>query len=329
MRPVSLEQRSADRVARVRSLPATLGLFGALLTLSMLLSSCTTARAATPTLRGTLHITGSSALEPFTSQAGKRFERLHPEVRVTVEATGSLNGIDDVTGSNVNGKNTKREVRADIGESDVYADPSKYPNPDITDELICVEPFTMIVNPDVTITSLTRQQIIDVYSGATTNWKQVGGPDLRVTAVVRPPTSGTRATFRKYVLGGRDENGTVLQSDVSKTVLDTVAQTPGAIGYLVLSLVDPSVRAIAIDGKTPTRASIESGSYPFWSYGHMITLGTPSDVVQAFLDFMLTPDVQQLAVALNYIPIADTKKADHISPFAVLYSTKGVRRESF
>jgi len=144
-------------------------------------------------------------------------------------------------------------------------------------------------------------------TGEITNWKQVGGPDLLIVPVVRPPSSGTRATFRKYVLDGRDQSGKVLTTDSSDTVRDTVASTPGAIGYLAVPVLNTSVHEVAIDGQLPTLDSIEAGRYAFWSFEHMYTVGDTTPLVEAFLDFMLSADAQQLAQQLGYIPIANMR----------------------
>jgi phosphate transport system substrate-binding protein len=164
----------------------------------------------------------------------------------------------------------------------------------------------MVAGPGVTIRSLTQQQIIDIFStGKIRNWSEVGGPNLAIVPLVRPSTSGTRATFRKYILGGRDENGRLQQNDSSTVLLNKVAHTPGSISYLALSVVDASVHEIAINNKMATPENIANGSYAFWSYEHMYTLGDNNALANAFLDFMLTPDVQHLAQDMHYIPIAN------------------------
>jgi phosphate transport system substrate-binding protein len=200
--------------------------------------------------------------------------------------------------------------QADIGNSDLYADPAMYPDPNLTDHIVCVVPFAMIINPDVPLKALTSQQIIDIFStGKIRNWSQLGGPDLNIVPVVRPTTSGTRATFRKYVLGGRDEGGQIklLHTDSSTTVRDTVAQTPGAIGYVARAYLNSSVHELGIGGFMATEQNIATGHYSFWSYEHMYTLGDTNPVLKAYLDFMLTPTVQQLAQRLSYIPISEMK----------------------
>jgi phosphate transport system substrate-binding protein len=230
----------------------------------------------------------------LVAAAANLFHQANSRAEVEVRGGGSKTGLAAVVGH-----------QTDIGDSDIYADPALYPDPNLTDHLVCVIPFAMVVNPDVSVNELSTNQIINIYStGQITNWKQVGGPDLPIVPVVRPSTSGTRATFRKYVLGGRDENGELLQSDSSQSVLQAVAQTPGAIGYLAVSVADSTVRTIAIDGQLPTAAAIHHGQYAFWAFEHMYTLGDNGGVTSAFLDFMLTPAVQNLAQQMGYIPIA-------------------------
>jgi phosphate transport system substrate-binding protein len=274
--------------------------------------------SSTTSLSGHVLVVGSTALQPLVTQAAQLYRQQQPGVSVQVQGGGSLLGLQAVTSH-----------QADIGDSDVYADPAQYPDPNLTDHLVCVVPFAMVVNPDVTIPSLTQEQIVEIYStGQITNWKQVGGPDLAIVPVVRPATSGTRATFRKYVLEGRDQNGRLLSSDSSQTVLNVVAQTPGAIGYLALSVANSTVHVVAIDGQQPTQATIAAGRYAFWGFEHMYTLGDNGGPVEGFLDFMLTPAIQNLAQQLGYIPIAAMQLADsstHHDPASVFREAEAAR----
>jgi phosphate transport system substrate-binding protein len=300
--PVCLARRVHQRGPRPQRSPSAhlrVAALGLLITLA--LASCGFDEQANTSLSGSVTLAGSTALQPLATQAAQLFMSQYPHIRVSVKGGGSLAGLGAVTNHQVN-----------IGDSDVYADPALYPDPNLTDHLVCVIPFVMIVNRDINVTTLRKQDIIDIFSsGKITNWNQVGGPNLTVVPVVRPATSGTRATFRKYILAGRDEIGTLLKSDSSQTVLQTVADTPGAIGYLAVPVVDKQVRTVAIDGQMPSRASIEQGAYAFWGFEHMYTLGD-SPAISAFLNFMLTAPVQQLAQRLGYIPIADMKIAQRV-----------------
>lgn len=264
------------------------------LVLLLAISGCTTLNGNNATLTGKIRISGSTALLPLVQRAARDFGQAHHQVTLDVQGGGSFVGLDQMYGSQV-----------DIGDSDVYADPTRYPDPDITDHLVAVVPFAMVVHPDIRLASLTRDQIIGIYTGRIKNWRDLGGPDEPIKVVSRALTSGTRATFRKYILNGADEvQGVALQKDSSQELVDTVGNTPGAIGYVAVSGVTRAVHVVAIDGVLPTPANIEQGSYHFWSYEHMYTRGLPTGAVAAFLSFMLTPEEQQAAAALGYIPIS-------------------------
>lgn len=268
-----------------------------------LFAACATPFNETPSsLSGHIKVDGSTALQPLTTKAAGLFMQLYPQVRIDVGGGGSLTGLDDVTSGKVS-----------IGDSDVYADPATYPDPDLTDHLVCVVPFTIAVSTDVPVKNLTKEQIIGIFAtGEYTNWDQiVPGYHEPILAIVRPPKSGTRATFRRYVLDGRDELNGLLTIDSSQDILAEMAQSRGAISYLGASFQNPRVQAVSINGYAATQANIESGKYVYWSYEHMYTLNTLNQpngsLIDAFLNFMLTPQVQQQAIALNYLAISDLK----------------------
>ena len=244
-----------------------------------------------------IHIVGSTALLPLVAKAADLFTQQHPDIKIDARGGGSLAGLDAVV-----------HHQADIGDSDILADPNKYSDPNLTDHLVCETIFTLIINPQISITSLTTQQASSIFTGAITNWKDVGGPNLAITPIIRPDTSGTRALFDKYILGGATETGNPLTSDSSMTVLDIVAHTPGAISYLTTTLVNPTVRAIDLDGVSATVQNVESGAYRFWGFEHMYTLQNGVNNTTRFLDFMKTAPIQQLARNLGYVPAADAQK---------------------
>lgn len=244
-------------------------------------------------LNGHIRIVGSTALLPLATKAAALFHQHHPGVQMDVEGGGSVTGLKAVTNH-----------QADIGDSDIYADPALYPDPNLTDHIVCVTMFAVIVDPHITLSSLTSQQIIAIFTGKDKNWQAFGGPDLPIVPIIRPATSGTRALFRKYVLGGAEESGHPLTTDSSTGVLHTVAHTPGAIGYVTTVLVDHTVRMIGIDGVTATVQNIKTGRYKFWGYEHMYTLENGINATTTFLDFMLTAEVQQLAQKLGYLPVS-------------------------
>ena len=242
---------------------------------------------------------GSTALQPLVEQAANKFMDKKPDARVLVQGGGSGTGLTQVA-----------QGGANIGNSDIFAEEKSDINAkQLVDHKVCVVGFAAVVSPKVTIKNVSQKQLIDIFSGKITNWKDVGGPDIKIVIINRPKSSGTRATFKKYALNGVEEAaGVSLTEDSSGTVRKTIAETPGAVGYLALSYVDASVQALEYNGVAPTIANITNGKYPIWSYEHMYTKGEPTGLTKEFLDYMMGPDVQgKLVSALGYIPVSEMK----------------------
>src|SRR5689334_599908 len=166
----------------------------------------------------------------------------------------------------------------------------------------------MVTSPDVAgVTSLTTDQMVQIWTGAVTNWKDVGGPDEPIVLILRPASSGTRATFKKIVLGGADEaTGQGLTEDSNGAVTDAVAATPGATSVIGLGYYEQSkdkVTGLQLDGVDATVDHITDGTYKLQAFGHMYTKGDPTGLTKSFLDYMLSPEIQgQLVPSLYYAP---------------------------
>ena len=196
--------------------------------------------------------------------------------------------------------------------TDIYADPATYSSPNLADQIVAVIPYVLIVNPGLTaIQSLTSQQITGIFSTHTIgNWRQVGGPDLPIVPISEKDnieTGGNANFFSTTVLGDNPEKGTPVEEDSATTGRDTIAHTPGAIGYIAAPLLDRSVQTIAIDGLTATADNVASNRYHFWVYGHLYTLKDRESSISSFLTFAISPVAQQLAQHAGYVPLAEMK----------------------
>ncbi|OXM17046.1 phosphate ABC transporter substrate-binding protein PstS family protein [Paenibacillus herberti] len=252
-------------------------------------------------LSGSILAAGSTAMQPLVEQVANKFmaDSKYSGITVQVQGGGSGTGLTQVS-----------EGQADIGNSDIFAN-EKFKDGDATkaeelvDHQVAVVAMSTVVNKDIAIDNLTKQQLVDIFTGKVTNWKEVGGADAKIVIVNRPSSSGTRKTFEKYGLGTASEDlpGNI-QEDSSGTVKKLVGETPGAIGYLALSYLDDSVKKLKLDGVEATPDNVKAGTYPIWAYQHMYTKGEPNEAVKAFLDFMLTDDIQKTDVTeLGYIAI--------------------------
>lgn len=240
---------------------------------------------------------GSTALQPLVQAAQESFTSENPNYMITVQGGGSGTGLSQVEAGAVT-----------IGNSDVFAeekdgvDASK-----LVDHKVAVVGMAPVVNKEVGVKDISKQDLIDIFTGKTKNWSELGGKDQEIAVINRASGSGTRATFEKWGLGGAETIQTQEQ-DSSGTVRKIVAETPGAISYLALSYLDDSLQALTIDGVEATPENIATNDWKIWSYEHMYTNGEPDANVKTFLDYMLSDDIQQGVVKeLGYLPITEMK----------------------
>ncbi len=285
---------------------------GVAMAISLFISACgggNTSTGSTPTagsstlgtpgafncVSDSLTAAGSTALAPLVKAVAADYTTKCSGAGITVNLTGSGAGLTSVEGGNVQ-----------IGNSDIF---SKTGQEDLVDHQVAVVIFTVIINSKVTgVTNLTTAQVKGIYAGTITNWKQVGGPNLPIVVVSRPSTSGTRATFQKYVLGGPEQvNGPqALTTDSTGTVVTNVKNTDGAIGYASLGPAKSSTLTIvSIDGNAPTTDLVKNNTYKFWNIEHMYTKGKASGLAQALIDYMLSDQGKQEASKLDFVAITD------------------------
>ncbi len=237
---------------------------------------------------GSITAAGSTALQPLVDAAAKAYTAACSGSTINVQGGGSGTGLTQVL-----------QGAVQIGDSDVTAG-SKLATPDansLVDHVVARQGWVMVTNTSVTgVKNLTTDQAKAIWTGQITNWKDVGGPDQPIVLIIRPASSGTRATFRQIVLGGAAEAaGQALTEDSNGAVTAAVQATPGAtsvIGFAYYQANKSNLNALQLDGVDATVANMTSGAYKLQAFGHMYTKGQPDGLTKAFLDFMLGDSVQ-------------------------------------
>ncbi len=261
-------------------------------------SSSASYGGSTADMSGMITGSGSSALLPLAQDAAKAFKAKYPHVSITLNAGGSGNGLKQVSDGSVA-----------IGNSDVFAESklSADKAKELVDHKVCTVTMAPVVNNDVgeKVKNLTKQQLISIFTAQTKNWKEVGGPDEPIVLITRPKTSGTRALFTKYALDGKQEaSNATLETDNSGTLLQSIQENKGAIGYVALSYLiggnKSKVTAVAIDGAEPTLENTYNGKYQVWGYEHMYTKGEAKGEVKAYINFISSDEYGKKMESLGY-----------------------------
>ena len=239
-------------------------------------ASSTPVQSQTTTLSGTVNTDGSTSMESVVKALAEAFMEQNPDVTVNYSGTGSGTGIQAAIDGTV-----------DLGlASRALKDEEK--SNGAVENIVALDGVAVVVNPENGVTDLTVEQIAQIFTGEITNWSELGGADAEIAVF-------GRGAFEEIV---GVEDACTYTNEYSSTgdVIGNVASNPNGIGYASLSAVDDTVKAVAVNGVTPSEDTVKDGSYEIQRPFVMVTKeGTQlSEAAQAFLDFAMSADAAEI-----------------------------------
>jgi phosphate transport system substrate-binding protein len=181
----------------------------------------------------------------------------------------------------------------------------KYPN--LVQHVIARDGIALIIYKDNPVEKLTIDQIKSIYKGEITNWNEVGGEDMEIVVVGRDSSSGTREYFFESVMKKEDFVATQMEKNSNGAVQQTVAHTPGAIGYVGLGYIDDSIKAVNVDTDgnivAPTIDNVVKGSYPIARSLNMFTNGDATGLSKDYIDFILSSKGQAIVEKEGFVSV--------------------------
>lgn len=247
----------------------------------------------TADLSGSISMVGSTSMEKLANALSEAFMEEYPDVTVTAEFVGSGAGIEAVTNGTADIGNSSRSLKDEEKAAGVV------------ENIVAIDGIAVCVDPANEVADLTKEQLTNIYNGTITNWKEVGGADEPVIVIGREAGSGTRGAFEELV-DLKDACKYANELDSTGAVIAKVASTPGAIGYASLDALDDSVKALSLEGVEATAENIKAGNYFLSRPFVMATKGEISeqnDLVQAWFDFVLGDEGQQVASEVGLITV--------------------------
>ena len=244
-------------------------------------------------LSGTVSTDGSTSMEKVIGALGESFMENNNGVTFTYNPTGSGSGITAVA-----------EGRCDIGLSSRSLKDEEVAQ-GLTETKLALDGIAVVVNPENPVADLTLEQIAQIYTGEITNWSEVGGNDAEIVVIGREAGSGTRDGFESITGTGE---ACQYRQELTSTgdVITTVSQNPAAIGYASLAALKDNVKAVSVDGVSPSEQTVKDGSYAVQRPFVLVTKdGTKlSDAAQKFFDFAVSGDAAKLIAAAGAVPVA-------------------------
>ena len=242
---------------------------------------------------GTVSTDGSTSMEKVIGALSESYMAANKDVTVNYNPTGSGAGITAV-----------QEGTCDIGlSSRALKDEEKAAG--LKETVLAYDGIAIIVHPDNPVSDLSIEQIAKLYTGEITNWKDVGGSDAEVVLIGREAASGTRDGFES-ITGTKDKCQYRQELTSTGDVITAVSQNPDAIGYASLAAIKDSVKALSVNGVTPSEATVKDGSYQVQRPFVLVTVEgkTLSAAAQSFFDYATSADAADIiakagAVAAN------------------------------
>ena len=253
---------------------------------------------------------GSDTIVNLALAWAEAYQKIHPEVSISVTGGGSGTGLTALVNKTVDIANASRQMKPEeiTAAKAAGLDPQEF--------VIARDAIAVIVNPENPVQHLTLEQLSKIYRGEINNWKEVGGEDRPIVRLSRETNSGTHVYFLEAVIRlGNSKDKTIFSRDTlllpsSEGIIAEVRDNPNAIGYDGLGYVTPEVKVLAISGLDtpdqyvlPSAATVTDGTYVISRDLYMYTQNKPTGAIKDYLDWIVSPEAQQIVVNLGFVPV--------------------------
>jgi len=237
-------------------------------------------------------VAGSTSVQPYAEKLAEEYMRRHKEVRIDIQGGGSSAGVY-----------AAKQGAADLGASSRELVETER---DLLEIPIAYDGIAIIVNWRNSLENLSLPQIRLIYQGKITDWAELGLPPHPIHLITREEGSGTRNAFEELVMGKEAEiTAAALVQDSNGAVREIVANDPYALGYISMGLVEPRVRAVAVDGVLPTRENVKNRNYKLVRRFLLVARELKPGPCQDFVNFILSPQGQGLLEAEGLVGVVD------------------------
>jgi phosphate transport system substrate-binding protein len=258
------------------------------------------------------HITvkGSDTMVILAQKWAEVYMVKNPEVRIQVTGGGSGTGVAALLNKGTDLANSSRPMRpAEVAEC------LRTFNHRPTEYKVALDGITLYVHESNPVKDLSLDQLRDIFVGKIRNWKEVGGPDTKITVYSRENSSGTYEFFKEHVLLGRDLTSRAQTMPGTAAVLEAVAKDRTGIGYGGTAY-GKGARHVAVRRERssepidPTEETVVRGTYPIWRFLYVyVNPDLDKGEVASYIRWMRSDEGQQVVKDMGYFPLPDRFRA--------------------
>lgn len=246
-------------------------------------------------------IKGSDTVLPLAQKEAEAFMK-NSSSQITVTGGGSGVGISALVDGTTDIAMASRKMKFDEKQKLQQAGKAS------VEKIIAYDALAVIVNKGNNVSQLTRKQLEDIFTGKITNWKEVGGANLKIVVYSRETSSGTYEFFKESILKNKNYMAGVLSMPATGAIIQSISQTPGAIGYVGLAYLNKDVKALKVsyDGKkyiAPSYETAKNKSYPVVRPLLMYYTKKDEAKVKSFINYILSAKGQSIVKTVGYIDV--------------------------
>ncbi len=244
-----------------------------------------------------LVIKGSDTLgAKLVPTLAEEYKASHPGVSFEIAAEGSTTGIAAII-----------DGTAQIGMSSRRAKPTEMSaaqakGVSMKPTIVAYDGIAVILNSGNPVSALTKRQVEQIFAGDITDWSAVGGAAGTISIYTRNTSSGTYSDFKALATKNRDYASSSQKMAGNEQIVAEVAKNPNGIGYVGLAYMsEPGIKAAAIDGSVPSKATVLAKKYPYARPTFYYTNGEPTGEAKNFIDFTLSDEGKKIVEKIGFV----------------------------
>jgi phosphate transport system substrate-binding protein len=248
-------------------------------------------------------IKGSTTVLPIAQAALEAYMKANKGAQISLSGAGSGDGIKALIDKTTDVANSSREIK----KEEISLAATKGVKP--VAHVVAHDALIPVVHPKNKVTNLSIDQLSQIYQGKITNWKEVGGENLKIIVISRDSSSGTFESWDHFIMKKARVTPRAQMMASNGAIVTAIANNRYAIGYLGMGYINKSVKPLQVDGVIGSAQTVLSKQYPLARELYMYTNGEPTGEVAKFISFVKSTQGQKIVEKVGFVPVESSPKA--------------------
>ena len=248
-------------------------------------------------------IKGSTTVLPIAQAALEAYMKANKDVQISLSGAGSGDGIKALIDKTTDIANSSREIK----KEEISLAETKGVKP--VAHVVAYDALIPVVHPKNKVKDLSTDQLSQIYQGKITNWKEVGGEDLKIVVISRDSSSGTFESWDHFIMKKAKVSPRAQMMASNGAIVTAVANNRYAIGYLGIGYINKRVKPLQVNGVAGSAETVLSNKYSLARDLYMYTNGEPTGEVAKFIAFIKSAQGQNIVKKVGFVPLAASLKA--------------------